>query len=184
MWSYGFSIQPKLIKNPENLINDQKMTVILVYTLIRAEPGFDIDITNAHTLSVALVFLISNFCINKIAKRKNRFMWKITDFFVYVLHMKGCAESGFTFFHQRWCFCSTISWLMTSSFHLKNKNIQYWFPIRRSNILLFHEPDHGPEYLANAGPKSQDQEGSRPPRKLDTYLIFLYQFICKFQPSL
>ena len=28
-----------------------KMTVFLVYTLIRAEPGFDIDITNAHNSS-------------------------------------------------------------------------------------------------------------------------------------
>ena len=27
------------------------MTVFLVYTLIRAEPGFDIDITNAHNPS-------------------------------------------------------------------------------------------------------------------------------------
>ena len=37
MLSYGFTIQPKVTKNPKNLKDDQIMTVILVYTLIRAE---------------------------------------------------------------------------------------------------------------------------------------------------
>ena len=35
----------------KNLKNDQKITVFLVYTLIRAKPFFDIDITNAHNPS-------------------------------------------------------------------------------------------------------------------------------------
>ena len=48
MFSYGFTINLKKTKNPENLKNYQKSTVILVYTLIRIEPGFEIDITNAH----------------------------------------------------------------------------------------------------------------------------------------
>ena len=62
MSSFGFTIQPKLTTNPENLKNDQKITVILVYTLIRAKPGFDIDITNAHNLSdhEAVEFLFRN----------------------------------------------------------------------------------------------------------------------------
>ena len=66
---FGFSmIAPGVSKNPQKYFtnksdvlgpynpaksekkskNDQTTTVILVYTLIRAEPGFDIDITNAH----------------------------------------------------------------------------------------------------------------------------------------
>ena len=35
-------------KKQKNLKNVHKMTVFLVYTLIRAKPFFDIDITNAH----------------------------------------------------------------------------------------------------------------------------------------
>ena len=35
----------------KNLKNGQKITVFLVYTLIRAKPFFDIDITNAHNPS-------------------------------------------------------------------------------------------------------------------------------------
>ena len=42
LWLYN------LAKSEKKSKNDQKMTVILAYTLIRAEPGFDIDITNAH----------------------------------------------------------------------------------------------------------------------------------------
>ena len=46
--SYDLKIKSKVKEFKKNLKNVHKMTVFLVYTLIRAEPGFDIDITNAH----------------------------------------------------------------------------------------------------------------------------------------
>ena len=65
MLSYGFTIQLKVTQNPENLTNDPKMTLILVYTLIRAEPRFDIHITNAHNPSdyETVEFLSRNFLV-------------------------------------------------------------------------------------------------------------------------
>ena len=47
---------------PKNLKNYQKITVFLVYTLIKTKPGFDIDITNAHNPSdhEAVEFLSRN----------------------------------------------------------------------------------------------------------------------------
>ena len=56
MLIYGFKIQPKLTKNPENLKKCAKNDGYSCLHYYRAEPGFDIDITNAHNLSVGLVY--------------------------------------------------------------------------------------------------------------------------------
>ena len=50
-------------KKQKNLKNVQKKAVFLVYTLIRAKPFFDIDITNAHNPSdqETVEFLSRNF---------------------------------------------------------------------------------------------------------------------------
>ena len=49
LMSCDLKIKPKMKLFQKNLKNVKKMTVFLVYTLIRAKPFFDIDITNAHT---------------------------------------------------------------------------------------------------------------------------------------
>ena len=51
LMSYNLQINPNMAKKAEKPQNVQKMTVFLVYTLIRAKPFFDIDITNAHNPS-------------------------------------------------------------------------------------------------------------------------------------
>jgi hypothetical protein len=51
LMSCDLKIKPKMKLFQKNLKNVKKMTVFLVYTLIRAKPFFDIDITNAHNPS-------------------------------------------------------------------------------------------------------------------------------------
>ena len=48
LMSYWAKLQPKLEIMSKNLKNNQKLMFFLVYTLIRAKPFFDIDITSAH----------------------------------------------------------------------------------------------------------------------------------------
>ena len=51
LMSYCKNNQAKVEIKLKNLKNWKKMTVFLIYSLIRAEPAFDIDITTAHNPS-------------------------------------------------------------------------------------------------------------------------------------
>ena len=61
--SYVLKIQSKIEIIPKTLINGQKMRFFLIYILIRAKPGFDLDISGTHNLSdqETVEFLSRNF---------------------------------------------------------------------------------------------------------------------------